>query len=208
MTKEEILNNCDRIIKDTQERPLGGLIQAREFIRITIGENSSFYKSLEQLQNSAYDDVKVKIVKQILSSFGEFVKNDLLRSISLEREIQINTVSDYLEQAESLLNDNKVHPAAPSVIIGASLEEFLRNWLEEEQVDLTTIKNSLDAYTTELKKLNKISKQDVKDLTSWSGIRNDAAHGHWDNVADRKRIKLMLEGVNLFMRKYGDNDFK
>ena len=208
MTKEEILNNCDRIIKDTQERPLGGLIQAREFIRITTGENSSFYKSLEQLQNSAYDDVKVKIVKQILSSFGEFVKNDLLRSISLEREIQINTVSDYLEQAESLLNDNKVHPAAPSVIIGASLEEFLRNWLEEEQVDLTTIKNSLDAYTTELKKLNKISKQDVKDLTSWSGIRNDAAHGHWDNVADRKRIKLMLEGVNLFMRKYGDNDFK
>ena len=208
MTKEEILNNCDRIIKDTQERPLGGLIQAREFIRITIGENSSFYKSLEQLHNSAYDDVKFKIVKQILSSFGEFVKNDLLRSISLEREIQINTVSDYLEQAESLLNDNKVHPAAPSVIIGASLEEFLRNWLEEEQVDLTTIKNSLDAYTTELKKLNKISKQDVKDLTSWSGIRNDAAHGHWDNVADRKRIKLMLEGVNLFMRKYGDNDFK
>ena len=168
MTKEEILNNCDRIIKDTQERPLGGLIQAREFIRITTGENSSFHKSLEQLQNSAYDDVKVKIVKQILSSFGEFVKNDLLRSISLEREIQINTVSDYLEQAESLLNDNKVHPAAPSVIIGASLEEFLRNWLEEEQVDLRTIKNSLDAYTTELKKLNKISKQDVKDLTSWS----------------------------------------
>jgi hypothetical protein len=47
-----------------------------------------------------------------------------------------------------------------------------------------------------------ISSQDVKDITSWAGIRNHAAHGDWEEVADRQRIKIMLEGVNLFMRRY------
>jgi hypothetical protein len=43
----------------------------------------------------------------------------------------------------------------------------------------------------------------VKDITSWGGLRNHAAHGEWDEVSDKKRVGLMLEGVNLFMRKYG-----
>ncbi|MBU2996645.1 hypothetical protein KO500_09370 [Cellulophaga baltica] len=203
MTKEEIIAHCDRIIKDAQNQPHGGLTQAREFLRVVAGEESSFFKTLSQIQSRAIDAQKSNRVREVLTSFSQFVQNDLLRSISLEREIQIDTVSDYLEQAESLLNDKKVHPAAPAVIIGASLEEFLRNWLEEEGTDLTKIKNSLDAYSSELKRLEKITKQDVKDIVSWGGTRNDAAHGHWENVADKNRIKIMLDGVNLFMRKYG-----
>ena len=69
---------------------------------------------------------------------------------------------------------------------------------------MTTIKPSLDSYMKELKSLEKINKQDVKDIISWAGTRNDAAHGHWENVSDRNRIKLMLEGVNLFIRKYSE----
>lgn len=203
MTKEEIVSHCIRIITETQNQAHGGLIQAREFLRVVAGEQSSFFKTLSEIQSRATDAHKSNRVLEVLTSFSQFVENDLLRSISLEREIQIDTVSDYLEQAENLLNDKNVHPAAPAVIIGASLEEFLRNWLEEEETDLTKIKNSLDAYSTELKRMEKITKQDVKDITSWGGTRNDAAHGHWDNVADRHRIKLMLDGVNLFMRKYG-----
>ena len=39
-------------------------------------------------------------------------------------------------------------------------------------------------------------------ITSWGGVRNHAAHGEWDEVSNRDRIKLMLEGVNLFMRQH------
>ena len=67
---------------------------------------------------------------------------------------------------------------------------------------MTHIKPNLDSYCQELRKMESILKQDVKDIVSWGGIRNDAAHGHWESVSDRNRIKLMLEGVNLFMRKY------
>ncbi|AZJ32236.1 hypothetical protein SAMN05444344_2962 [Tenacibaculum mesophilum] len=204
MTKEDLIRNAERIKKTSKDNAHGGLVEAREFLRIYAGEDSSFYKTLAQLKSGAYDSTKTSRVNGVLTTFIDFVNNDLLRSISLEREIQIDTVSDYLEQAEKLLNDKKVHPAAPAVIIGASLEEFLRNWLEDSGFDITTIKNSLDAYSTELKKQNKISKQDLKDIVSWSGTRNDAAHGHWESVEDRKRIKLMLESVNLFMRKYSE----
>lgn len=37
-----------------------------------------------------------------------------------------------------------------------------------------------------------ISKQDVKDINSWAGLRNHAA---WDEVSDKKRVSLMLAGV-------------
>lgn len=204
MEKEEIIKHLNRIIENCKDtyRLSGNLTEAKEFIKTYCGKNE-FLRKLENL-TLPNNDLASDYLVMILESFRDYVENDLLRNLSLEREIQIETVSDYLEQAESLLNDKKVHPAAPAVIIGASLEEFLRNWLEEEGVDLLNIKNSLDSYTKELKRLEKITKQDVKDITSWGGTRNDAAHGHWENVKDRNRIKLMLEGVNLFMRKYSE----
>lgn len=204
MTKEDIIKHSKRIIANTRKNPHGGLTQAREFLRVYAGEQTSFFITLSQIKNSATPGHENNRVHEVLTSFIEFVENDLLRSISLEREIQIETVSDYLEQADNLLNDKNVHPAAPAVIIGASLEEFLRNWLEESGCNLSTIKNSLDSYSKELRRQDKISKQDLKDIVSWGGTRNDAAHGHWDSVNDKKRIKLMLEGVNLFMRKYAE----
>ncbi|MDD4025942.1 MAG: hypothetical protein PHN85_08490 [Kiritimatiellae bacterium] len=59
----------------------------------------------------------------------------------------------------------------------------------------------LDAYCKALRTADLISKQDVKDVTAWAGIRNDAAHGDWAKVEDHNRVRLMLEGINLFMRQ-------
>lgn len=202
MDKEELIRHARRISNELNSDLHGSIAQAKEFLDNYAGPNNSFLKSIQEISQTANRSFAHQKTKSVLESFVKYVENDLLRSISLEREIQIETISDYLEQAESLLNNKKVHPAAPAVIIGASLEEFLRNWLEEEGVDFLLIKPSLDAYCKELRIKELISKQDVKDITSWGGTRNDAAHGHWENVDDRNRIKLMLEGVNLFMRKY------
>lgn len=204
MTKEVILKNIERLISVSSENPSNGLAQSLEFIKNYIGKENSFLNTLEKLSPFANNTILRGEVVNILKALKSYVENDLYRKISIEREIQIETVSDYLEQSESLLNDKGVHPAAAAVLIGASLEEFLRNWLEDLGFDISTIKNSLDAYSQELKKLEKINKQDLKDIVSWGGARNDAAHGHWQNVEDRHRIRLMLEGVNLFIRKYSE----
>ncbi len=203
MEKDELINQARRIISEVDSNPHGSLAQAKEFLLNYAGQNNSFYLSLENMGNVSIGFFIMKI-KSVLESFVIYAENGLLRSLSLEREIQIETVSDYLEQAETLLNDKKVHPAAPAVLIGASLEEFLRNWLEDSGAGLDNLKPNLDSYAKELRSMELISKQDLKDITSWGGTRNDAAHGLWDNVNDRNRIRLMLEGVNLFMRKYSN----
>lgn len=202
MTKDELIKHIERIILTTSNNPVGGLAQAKEFLKIYIGSESHFLKSLESINIKNSDDFIIIDTIQVLRGLKDYVENDLLRSMSLEREIQMETVSDFLDQAEGLLNNKNFHPAAAAVLIGASLEEFLRNWLEELEFDLSTIKNSIDSYMKELKALGKINKQDTKDIISWGGTRNDAAHGHWADVDDRQRIKLMLESVNLFIRKY------
>ncbi|SHF41218.1 hypothetical protein SAMN05444483_1019 [Salegentibacter echinorum] len=202
MKKEELIQQANKILAEVNSNYYGTKAQATEFLKNYAGTNNSFVPAIEKIPYSSNTSFMKMQLEGILRSFVEYVENGLLRNLSLEREIQIETVSDYLSQAETLLNDKNVHPVAPAVLIGASLEEFLRNWLEDEETDLSQIKLSLDSYTKELRKHNLISKQDVKDITSWGGTRNDAAHGHWENVSDRNRIKLMLEGVNLFMRKY------
>jgi hypothetical protein len=92
----------------------------------------------------------------------------------------------------------------PLLRSGASLEEFLRNWVEAEDPSIEDAKPGLDAYAKSLRAKELISKQDVKDITSWAGIRNDAAHGKWNEISDRDRVRNMLQGVNLFMRQKVD----
>jgi len=198
MEKERLIQEAKRIGSLNDRSSLR--IESREFIRRFAGESSDFYKILT-LPIGDWNEYE-KRARNVMVSFIKFMENGLMSNLSYEREIQIETVSDFLDQAHSLLIDSKIHPSAPAVVIGASLEEFLRNWLEEEGVDLTTVKNSLDAYAQELKRMGLINKQDYKDITAWVGTRNDAAHGHFDEVSDRQKIKLMLEGVNLFIRKY------
>jgi hypothetical protein len=182
----------------------GASAQVVEFLKRYAGDKSSFLSSVTNLYHGSWTPkYKVLSIISTLNSFVEYVESGLLEGISPERKAQLDVVSDFLEQADNLLQTKGIHPAAPAVIIGATLEEFLRTWIEAENLSLGSKKPSLENYSQTLREADFITKQDAKDLTSWGGIRNHAAHGEWDEVADKKRISLMLEGVNLFMRKYG-----
>jgi hypothetical protein len=199
--KEEIIKYA-RTLMTSKDSGASILTQALEFLRIHAGEKSSFYKKLEPLIAWASDKQIQEAVSKILEGFVKHLESGFANGISIERKAQIDVVSDFLSQAHSLLETKKVHPAAPTVLIGASLEEFLRNWIEDEGISLGNQKPSLDTYSKVLREKELITKQDAKDLTAWGGLRNHAAHGEWDEVKDSNRIKIMLEGVNLFMRKY------
>lgn len=87
--------------------------------------------------------------------------------------------------------------------MGATLEELLKKIASENNIEIDE-KSSIDAVSKKLYEVDIVTKQDVKDITSWAGIRNDATHGNFDVVNDRKRILNAIEGVNLFMRKILD----
>ncbi|TWI85077.1 hypothetical protein IQ13_0232 [Lacibacter cauensis] len=199
MDKPFLINAAKNLANSNQPAP-STYVSILEFLRIYAGEKSSFYKQVNNFKNS--HEHNAALAKMILKGFITFLENGLTDGISIERKAQMDVVSDILEQANQLLDTKGVHSAAACVLIGASLEEFLRNWVEDKNLDLGNLKPGIDTYTKILKEAELITKQDFKDITSWAGLRNHAAHGEWDLVCDKSKISLMLQGVNLFLRKY------
>jgi hypothetical protein len=209
MDREELINHTKRILDKVKDDTsiIGTYAEACDLIRMNAGPNSPFLATLEARSPSTWNQVYkytfvTSTVRSTLQSFLEHVESGLFQEISPERRAQLDVVSDFLEMANALLETKGVHPAAAAVLIGATLEEFLRTWIEAESLSLDSRKPGLETYSQILREANLITKQDGKDITSWAGIRNHAAHGEWDEVSEKNRISLMLEGVNLFMRKY------
>jgi hypothetical protein len=209
MNREELIAHTKRILAKvaSDDSIIGTYSEAYDLILMNAGGNSPFLKTLEAQSPKTWDEIYryariTRTVKSTLESFLAHVESGLHQEISPERRAQLDVVSDFLEMAHSLIETNGVHPAAAAVLIGATLEEFLRTWVESESLSLGNRKPGLESYSQVLREANLLTKQDGKDITSWAGIRNHAAHGEWDEVSDKGRIALMLEGVNLFMRKY------
>lgn len=175
--------------------------QLVDFFRRFSGISSPFAKTAESLTTGA-DAYRANILVSIVEAFVDQARTGLLKGVSPEMKGRLDAVSDLLDQANTLLSEKGIHPAAPTVLIGASLEEFLRTWSEREGLALGNRKPGLTSFAQILKEADLINKQDAKDIESWGGLRNHAAHGEWNEVSDPQRIRLMLEGVNLFMRRY------
>lgn len=180
----------------------GARAQVTEFLRQFAGPKSSFL-TLAQNAGGGYEHM-AGTLQSALENYKAYVAAGLSGAVTPERKAQLDVVSDLLEQAQMLLSAKGVHPAAPIVLVGATLEEFLRTWVETANLSLGQRKPSLDTYAQVLLTEELITKQDMKDITAWGGLRNHAAHGEWEEVSEKARASLMLEGVNLFMRKYGE----
>jgi hypothetical protein len=53
-----------------------------------------------------------------------------------------------------------------------------------------------------LAKAGVLSQQDVKNVIAWAGLRNQAAHGEFEDLA-RANAVLMAQGVDLFLQQKG-----
>jgi len=206
MTTDELLVQLDRLIAAIRDAKRFNIAvpQVREFLRVYGGKGNSFLQVLDEIDpwGDLVGGPAPSKVQNALISFREYIEAGLHGGVSPERKAQLDVVSDFLGMAQQLLETKNVHPAAPAVLIGATIEEFLRNWIEHAELSLGNRKPGLENYSIVLRDADLISKQDGKDITSWAGVRNHAAHGEWEEVSDKARIRLMLEGVNLFMRKY------
>jgi hypothetical protein len=205
MDTQELVKHAKRLrdkCGDT-EQIVGTHAEACQFLKTYAGPHNTFLEALKSFDPAKLaDDWASRKVSSIMQGYMDYVSAGLSIGISPERKAQLDVVSDYLEMANILLGTKEVHAAAPAMIIGATLEEFLRTWVEAEGLSLGNRKPGLEAYSQVLREADLLTKQDGKDITSWAGIRNSAAHGDWNDVADKTRIKVMLEGVNLFMRQH------
>lgn len=205
LTTNFLLQQIDRLIDGLKPRSVTQYYSIKaETLQLfnDYAKDSYFLKQAENISDRDPVSNRAFLLQETLVGFRNYINSGLANPVSLQRQAQVIVVNDFLEQADLLLNDTKVHPVAPIVIIGASLEEFLRNWCIDAQLLADEVKGSIDKYAQLLRGKELINKQDVKDITSWGGLRNEAAHGHWQGAESRETARLMLMGVNLFMRKY------
>ena len=128
------------------------------------------------------------------------VKHDLDSGmlVDFRRLVEAELFSDFLEMAEYLVNEG--YKDASAVLLGAVLEDALRK-ISEARGKSTVNSNgkplAMDAMNVQLSKDGAYNALVKKQVTSWSNLRNDAAHGRYEEY-DAGQVKQMM----LFVQKF------
>jgi hypothetical protein len=121
---------------------------------------------------------------------------------TVEELVHADVFADFIEMAEELVGKNYKDPAA--VITGSVLEEHLRKLAGKHGIstahpDGRPIK--ADTLNAELIKAGAYNKLTQKSITAWFDLRNNAAHGHYDEY-DRAQVEAMIRDVRSFMERH------
>lgn len=176
-------------------------VAAIEFLRLQ-APNSHFHQTAVALfdQGSGLDAPDAyRQLAQVLDDWANFVDAGWTTQVPYAARARVDAATDLLEQVQTLLDDSRVHPAAPVVLAGAALEELLRSLVVTHAAEVKG-RPGLTTYATALQVAEVLSAQDVKDVIAWAGQRNQAAHGQFDELT-RQRAQIMVESINLFMRQ-------
>jgi hypothetical protein len=112
--------------------------------------------------------------------------------------------SDFLEMAQHLLYSGYKDSAA--VMIGSVLEEHLRQLClkhdigMEDERDGKMVPRKADRLNAELEKNDVYSKLDQKLITAWLDLRNNAAHGKYQEYTE-EQVRQQLSGATEFMAR-------
>lgn len=112
----------------------------------------------------------------------------------VRRLIEAEVFSDFLDQAEELLRTGYSGPAA--VVAGCVLEDGLRKLCVANGIALPE-RPALDRMNADLAKAGVYSKLVLKRITAIADVRNNAAHGNWDEF-DKDDVKDMIEWITKF----------
>ena len=158
------------------------------------GANSHYYGRLQPNDGIYFPIFQVaqSLLQRVRDDFAKGYLRDLRELIAGE------VFSDFLEMAEYLLSEGYHIPAAS--IAEAVLEDCLRR-LHLKHVGQWEGESSIGKLNMGLYKKEVYSKSQFKSVDSWSAIRNDADHGHFDKV-DAGQVKLMVQGIRDFIAKH------
>jgi len=174
-------------------------------IRRIAGNNSEYFNQIEDINKKSHvnDFQKLKYYIGSLEALYNDIQKDYLKNLS--ELIHGDIFSDYLEMADYLLNEG--YKDAAAVISGSTLEEHLRQLCDKNNIPTQTqtkrgirFKNA-DLLNADLAKNLVYTKSEQKQVTAWLGIRNDAAHGNYQNYTTNE-VKLFLAGLRDFFIRH------
>lgn len=147
-----------------------------------------------------WDDSGVERVKGLLQGLREAIEHDLLHDVTELAHASLS--ADILDQAHTLLSSG--YKDAAAVLVGSTLEAHLRNLCDKFSVPTTKADGRPEPaskLTADLKKAGSYGNQEDKMVVAWLALRNEAAHGHYDNYHD-EQVRLMLAGVRDFILRH------
>jgi hypothetical protein len=146
-------------------------------------------------KSKLYGDIK--LLFGILSALHTAYSQGLL--YDLEELIRGEIFDDFLEMAEYLLEEGYKDPAA--VLIGGVLEEHLRKLCLKNEIAIKTPDGkpkSGGVLNDDLYKGGIYNKGDFKSIIAWLEIRNNAAHGKYNEYSE-EQVDLMLKSIRDFI---------
>ena len=181
-----MMNSDSRIkVTDLQTRCISA-------IERVAGQSSNYY--IRAMKHDILDR-QIGVVKALISD----IQNGYL--VFFEELAHSNVFSDYIEMSEYLLDRD--YKDAAAVIAGSTLEVHLRLLCTKNEVSTEVDgKNKMaNVMNEDLAKKNVYKKLDQKSITSWIDLRNNAAHGNYDEY-DKDQVKLQIAGIRNFIARY------
>ena len=111
---------------------------------------------------------------------------------------------DFLEMATHLVGSN--YKDAAAVIAGSALEAHIKQLCQNREISLERERSSqtrpinADTLNAELVKVGAYTNLDQKNVTAWLGLRNDAAHGNYEEYG-KQQVVLMIDSIRDFIAR-------
>ena len=164
------------------------------------GRDSEYYRQLtdENIKKTyAHYHLRsqIGVAKALLSD----IQNGYLRA--LEEIIHGDLFSDFLEMAGHLVGNG--YKDAAAVLAGSTLEVHVRKLCDRHGVTTTSAgkPKSAETLNMELVKAGAYTKLDQKNLTAWLGLRNNAAHGKYDEYT-QDQVRLLIDSIRDFISRH------
>lgn len=142
-------------------------------------------------------------IKGVIDSLREDIVADAIEDI--EELIHGELFGDFLEMASHLHSEG--YKDAAAVIAGSSLEAHLRQLCIKNGIDVTrlapdgsTPAKKVEQLNTDLASTSVYSKADQKWVTAWLALRNNAAHGKYDQY-EKGEVGYLISGIQDFIRR-------
>jgi hypothetical protein len=120
----------------------------------------------------------------------------------MRRLLQADIFADFLEMAEHLHSEGYKDPAA--VLLGGVLEDGLRKLSESNNLPLLNAQGkplTIEPMNVNLSKASVYPPLTKKQITSWADLRNNAAHGRY-NEYTAADVKDLLFFVQRFLAEF------
>lgn len=173
-------------------------VKVKNLIVLACGEKSIHFKDLIQSEETQSYDTNTRVIKRLtpvlVAAYDDFKSGFL---ITFKQIVQAEIFDSEFEQAKSLLESGYKNAAA--VIAGVVLETAIKELCLNNGIDIE--RKKLTQLNDDLAKAGVYNKLQQKQITALADIRNNAAHGNYDEFT-KEDVERMISDIERFLLNY------